>query len=399
MHREGIVLKVVDLRNVFTDCNDVLIEISDAVIYYAEEKTEEGHRSLFLLAYDRVTRRERIIANYFLTDPGFVQHYFSFPDDIVVVMESGGSEAWVLRVDKRTGEEKNFAKLSFIGGFQDCRALDELHVLFYTGPNDRHRALFGEYKKLTGFSRAAYLYDLEEGRYYYARDPRVCRADSSRFIPYRQEGEPRFLLLDPHGSEEDKMKCFRNMRWLGDGISDNVWECPLFDFIVSVKSGEPNIPLELILSAGTSGLVRYAGMDDRSLYFRAKYFPTGDQRLCAVDRGTGRKSVAARLTLSGEERPAWFSIDAEGGRAYRVCEEDDDGFRVTGVLNSSVDAVYPKELGRFVTCVDDRFILARYVLSDETDSFEFNSIYDVRTGSQKNYEGRCAVKGENVVLY
>ena len=396
--KEMNALKVVDLRNVFGNCNDALIEISDSRIYYAEEKTEEGHNSLFLLEYNRITHRERIIANYFLTDPAFVQHFFSFPEDIVVVMESGESEAWILRIDKQTGEEKNFERMSFIGSFADCRALDETHVVFFTAENDRHRQLFREYKKLTGFSRVAYLYDLEDRRYYYIRDPRICNSDAAKLIPYDWNGERRLLVLQPHGSEEDKLKCFREMRWLGDNVNDNVWLCPLFDLVVSVKSGEELVPLELILSAGTSGLVRYAGMDDGHIYFRAKYYPTGDLRLCSYSKASGKKTVAARLNLGEDEPEAFYSIDPRGGHAYRIREGEDD-CEVIGVLNSSVHARYPKDLGKFVTCVDDRFIVARYILSDEKDSFEFNSIIDAQTGSQKSYECSCIVSGSTVVLY
>ena len=391
-------MKVVDLRNLFTSSNVSLIEFEKDRIYYAEEKSEEGHNSLFLLEYNLITHRERIVANYFLTDPAYVQHFFSFPEDIVIVMESGESASWILRVDKNTGKEKSMARLNFIGAFAECRALDESHVILYTCANDRHRNLFREYKKLTGFSRVAYLYDLDEGRYYYVRDPRICNGNAGGLIPYDLNGERQLLVLQPHGGEEEKLKCFRNMRWLGDNINDNVWLCPLLDLVVSVKAGEERAPLELILSAGTSGLVRYAGMDEGSLYFRARYFPTGDQRLCAFDKQSGRKTVVATLSLGQDEEDAMFSIDPRGGRAYRISEAD--GFcRVTGVLNSQVDAKYPGDLGKFVTCVDDRFLIARYVLTDGKDSFEFNSIYDVRTGSQKSYECRCAVFQDTVVLY
>ena len=391
-------MKVVDLRNLFTSSNVSLIEIGNEKIYYAEEKPEEGHNSLFLLEYNRVTKRERIIADYFLTNPAYVQHFFSFPSDIVIVMECGESAVWILRLDKQTGEEKNVAKLNFIGAFADCRALDESHVILYTAENERHRELFREYKKLTGFSRVAYLYDLGEGKYYYARDPRVCGADSNSLVTYDVNGGRQLLLLQPHGSEEEKRKCFDNMRWLGDNVNDNVWLCPLLDFVVSVKAGEERAPLELILSAGTSGLVRYAGMDGQNVYFRARYFPTGDQRLCAFDKQTGKKSVAATLTLGQDEEDAAFSIDPHEGRAYRIAEKD-GACEVTGVLNSDVHARYPGDLGRFVTCVDDRFLIARYVLSDEKDSFEFNSVYDVQTGKQESYECRCTVRNGTVVLY
>ena len=391
-------MKVVDLRNVLGSCRDTLIEINESRIYYAEEKMEEGHNSLFLLEYNRVTHRERIIANYFLTDPSFVQHFFSFPDDIVIVMESGAGEAWILRVDKQNGSERNFERISFIGGFADCRALDETHVVFYTGESERDRQLFQEYRKLTGFSRIAYLYDLEEGRYYYIRDPRICNSDASKLIPFDWKGERRLLVLQPHGSEEDKYQCFREMRWLGDNVNDNVWLCPLFDLVVSVKSGEERVPLELILSAGTSGMVRYAGMDEANIYFRAEYYPTGDLRLCSYDKASGKKAAAARLCLGSDEPEAFYSIDPDGCHAYRIREEEDD-YEVTGVLNSSVHARYPKDLGKFAACVDDRFLIARYILADEKDSFEFNSIVDTRTGAQKSYECSCIVSGNTVVLY
>lgn len=392
----GNAVKIVDLRNVFINCNDELIEITDTLIYYAEEKIEEGHPSLFLLEYNRVTKQERVIANYLLPGPACVQHFFSFPDEIVVVMESGGSEAWVMRVEKETGTEKDLANLNFIGDFQQCLALDETHVLFYSVPNEKHSRLFREYEKLTGFGRVAFLYDLEEGKYYYARDPRIC-ASGAGFIRYNRGGTPWLLVLSPHGSEEEKEKCYHNVRWLGDSICDSVWECPLLDFLVSVKNGEERTPLDLVLSAGTAGLVRYAGEDEENLYFRARHFPTGDQRICACNKETGRKFVAARLTLGQDEKPARFSIDQQGGRAYRITEAGDT-FHVTGVLNSSVDADCPKELGRFVTCVDDRYIIARYILSDEKDSFEFNSVFDIKTGAQKSYECHCTVSGSTIVL-
>ena len=389
-------MKVVDLRNIFTNCNDELIEVTDTLIYYAEEKMEEGHPSLFLLEYNRVTKRERVVMNCLLPGPACVPHFFSFPGMILVVMESGGSEAWVMRVEKETGEETDMANLNFVGDFQKCLALDETHILFYTVPNETHAQLFHEYTKLTGYGRVAFLYDLEEGKYYYARDPRVCGGDSG-FIPYSRGGTPWLLVLAPHGSEAEKEKCYHNMRWLGDGICDSVWECPLLDFLVSVKNGEERAPFGLVLSAGTSGLVRYAGEDGENLYFRARHFPTGDQRICACSKETGKKYVAANLTLGPGEKPARFCIDPEGGRAYRITAGD-DVCHVTGVLNSRVDTDFPKELGRFVTCVDDRFLIAQYILADERDAFEFNSIFDVSTGAQKSYECRCTVCGDTVVL-
>ena len=88
-------------------------------------------------------------------------------------------------------------------------------------------------------------------------------------MPFDPDGQVRLLVLQPYGDEADKEKAYRDRRWLGDHVNDNVCFCPLLDFIVSVKAGEAQTPLELIMRAGTAGLLRYVGMDGGSLYFRA----------------------------------------------------------------------------------------------------------------------------------
>lgn len=391
-------MTVVDIRNAVTDSNVELIEISEDTIYYAEEKTEEGHYNLFLLKYDRASKTERILSSFFLKDPTMVLHFFSFQSDILAVMENGGSCAGILRVDKETGKEKNREEIHFVGNFADCKALDESRVVFYTSENELHKKLFEDYKKLSGFNRIAYLFDLEEGRYYYIRDKRICNLSSDKLMTYDLNGQTQLLVLEPYGSEKEKEHCYRNRRWLGDHVCDNVWVCPLIDFVVAVGTDETHLPLELLLSAGTQGMVRYAGMDEENLYFRAKYFPNNDQRVCAVSRQTGKKAVAAELNLKEGEEPAGFFIETSAARIYRVTEHE-DSYEIDGVLNSSVRGQYSKELGQFVSCVEDRFLVAKYVISDEKDSFVFYSIYDIETKKQQSYECRCAVKGNTVVLY
>ena len=390
-----------DLRNVFTSCRDELIEVSGDYIYYAEEKVEEGHNILFLLEYNRKNKRERIITSYILQNPSFVHHYYGFPNDILIVMENGDSEVWVLRVDKLTGAERNLDKLGLIGAFNGCAALNASHLLFFTVPNEKHKALFRRYTETTGMEKAACLYDLDEKKPCYVRDPRICAAEASGIIPFDPDGLPRLLILLPHGDEEEKETCYRNQRWLGDSVCDRVWECPLFDLIVSLKAGETHTPLELLFSAGTSGLVRYAGMDEEKLYFRARYFPTNDQRVLSIHKQTGKKEIAAELNLKEGDPPAGFLLSAGEGqpfRVYRIIEEE-NRWRVEGQTNSNMNCSYNKELGEMTACVEDRYLIARYILSDETVSYEFNSIVDSRTGRQQSYEGRCCVWADTVVLY
>ena len=57
-------MKIEDLRNIYTSSRVELIELGGELLSYAEEKVEEGHNSLFLLEYNRRTKRERVITNY-----------------------------------------------------------------------------------------------------------------------------------------------------------------------------------------------------------------------------------------------------------------------------------------------------------------------------------------------
>ncbi len=390
-------MTVVDMRNFFTECEVTLIEINDHSIYYAEEKNEEGHDSLFLLEYDRNTQTERIVANYILSNAAYQRHYFAFADELVVVMEKGGSLVWVLRIDKQTGEEKNLAQVHLAGDIADCKALDASHLLFFTVSNQENAKLFSDYEAITGFPQMVCLYDLASETYHAVRDSRICGIPGGQILSYQKGDEPWLLILQPYGTEPEKEQCYQEGELPCGEIADRVWACPLSRFLEQAPRGE-DIDMDLLFCSDINGLVRYAGMDAEHLYFRTKYFPNDDQRICAVDKETGEKSVVAALNLGENEDDANFLIDTLAGQVYRVTEQEDN-VKIQGVLNTKVRGTYTRELGEFVACVEDRFLIARYLMSDEQDSFEFYSIFDVKTRHQQSYESRCEVKGNTVVLY
>ena len=389
-------MKIVDLRSNFTSKNDVLIEIAGTHIYYAEEKMIEGERHLFLFDYDRSTRRERTLSDYFVEKPGFVMHYFPFADEILMVMEDGGSEAWLLRLDKSDGQNQKVAQVRFAGSYADCCALDANHVVLYSTENPRDATLFREYKRQTGFTRAACLCSVETGQCWSVQDPRVC--GGAGLLPYTGGGEPQLLVLQPRGTEEEKRKAYRDRRWLSGPVTDYIWTCPLEGFIDAVKSGAAKASMQKVLQASTEGLVRFAAQDENALYFRALYFPYDDQRILAVNKHTGLKREAARLNLAPGEKDARFVIDREG-RAYKLTALDQRKMHVQGILNSTVDFTYDTIYGQFETCFDDRFLLLRDELGDGEEVYLFYTVCDTKTGKSKNFEGSCAFQGDVLVLF
>ena len=389
-------MKVVDIRNMAAASNVELIRVDERTICYAEEKNEEGHNSLFLLSYDRATRRETIIANYFLTNPSYVQHYTLMGNDLIVVMENGGSVIWVLRLDVETGEEKNLEEIHLIGSFAGSVVLSASQLLLFTSENDLHKKLCEDYRSLTGLSQVVYLYDIDERRYVYVRDARLCSLRPEQISLFSSGGESQLLIQETYGSEQEKETCYRERRWLEKRIWDRIWACPLSRFLQSVQAHEEYLPLLRLFGADTDGMVRFCSEDRRKLYFRAVYFPKDDERILAIDKETGERSIAAVLRRDDDTSFTFF--DRHAGRAYRL-QEMRRTYRITGVLNSHVRAEYSRDLGIPIGCAEDRYLVARYVMSDEKDSFVFHSIFDCETGDQQSYECRAAVKDDTIILY
>ena len=96
-------MKVVDIRNVFEKRRIQLFYVDDDFIYYAEEKLQGELSNLYILEYNRDTRRERLVTNYTLEDSSFVQHIFAFEETILLVLENGSSSIWVVELDRRSG--------------------------------------------------------------------------------------------------------------------------------------------------------------------------------------------------------------------------------------------------------------------------------------------------------
>ena len=154
-------MKVVDIRNIFSERNIELFDVNSSYIYYAEEKNEEGSNNLFILEYDRSTRRERLITNYTLEDPTFVEHLFAFEDTVILILENGTNSLWLIEIDKDSGAELNRRKVVCTGAFRSCTALDSTHVLIYMGADEANREMFRQYREITGCECLCYMYDLE----------------------------------------------------------------------------------------------------------------------------------------------------------------------------------------------------------------------------------------------
>lgn len=77
-------------------------------------------------------------------------------------------------------------------------------------------------------------------------------------------------------------------------------------------------------------------------------------------------------------------MDVQGCKVYRITEGEETCL-VKGIVNSGVQGEYQKQLGEFVSCVEDRFLITRKVMTDSQGNYEFeyHSICDIKKKRRK----------------
>lgn len=391
-------MTVVDIRNIFSDRNIELFNVDSSYIYYAEEKIENGKNELFILEYDRNTRHERLITNYTLEDPTFVEHIFAFESNIILVLENGKNSLWLIEISKNDGAELSRRKIVCTGSFRSCLALDSANVLIFMGPDEANAEMFEQYRNITGCECLCYLYDMETNVKHFVKNPLIAKLGTGNIKLIEAHGVKYAILLDPFADEQIKKGYYDEQRWINVDIRDNIWLCSLGELEAELKAGSETITKKCIASADIKALARYMGIDGEKMFFRAKEFRTGLEKICSYNVFTNALEIEAELDASSgnviyivEEKPfAVFSV-----------QEQDGSTKAAGIVSSSADITYPSSLGSFVTCIDNRYVITRKtIFNDETaQSVSICSIYDSETSMHENYECSCYISGSTLVLY
>ncbi len=391
-------MTVVDIRNIFSKRNIELFEVNSSYIYYAEEKNEEGHSNLFILEYNRSTRKERLVTNYTLEDPTFVEHLFAFENTLVLILENGSNSMWLIEIDKNNGMELNRRKVVCTGSFRSCAALDSEHILIYMAPDEANSEMFKRYSEVTGCECLCYMYNLKTNIKHFIKNPLIAKLGIDNIKQMCVHDEKYLILLEPFADEDIKRGYYEEQRWINADIRDNIWLCKLSDFENQLEAGAENITKKCIASADIKALARYMGIDGDKMFFRAKEFRTGIEKICSYDVFTNSIEIEAELDITDnntvyiiEERP--FSV-------FSVTP-DEKKTSVKGIINSEAELSYNNELGSFMTCIENRYIVTRRTVHDKKTDTDKNicSIYDSKLDKSEGYECNCYLKENTLVLY
>ena len=389
---------VVDIRNIFAERNIQLSDVNNEYIYYLEEKNENGQNELFVLEYDRSSRKERLIANYSLEDPTFVEHLFTFEKTILLILENGSNSLWLIELDKKTGMEKNRKKVVCTGAFKECTALDSEHLLITMSPDSDNAEIFRKYKEVTGCDSLCYLYDLTDNKKYFVKSSLIAKAGCSNIKIITVKGEKFAVILDPYAEEDVKENFFKEQRWVHSDIRDNIWICRLAELEKEIELGKEIITKRCIASADIKALVRYMGVAGNKIYFRAKEFKSGTEKICSYDVPINRLEV--ETTLHSNDDSVMYIVEESPFKIYSILEGVQQKY-VKGLVNSEVELEYDSEMGDFVSCMDNRYVITNRILHSTEDnaSFKYCFIYDAKLNKYESYSCNSYVKGNTLILY
>ena len=74
---------------------------------------------------------------------------------------------------------------------------------------------------------------------------------------------------------------------------------------------------------------------------------------------------------------------------------------VKGIVNSDVELEYDSEMGDFVSCMDNRYVITNRTLHSTEDNaaFKYCFIYDTKLNKYESYACNSYIKGSTLVLY
>lgn len=391
-------MTVVDIRGIFSDRNIQLADVNSSYVYYIEERNGDGHNNLFIMEYNRGTKRERLIANYSLEDPTFVEHIFNFEETMILVLENGSNSLWLIELDKKSGMEKNRRKVVCTGSFKECKALDESHLMIYMSPDQTSAEIFKKYKEVTGCECLCYLYNLESNKKHFVKSSLIAKVGCDGIKVLDVKGEKFAVLLDPYAEESIKENYYKEQRWINADIRDNIWLCKLSELEEDIESGNETVRKQSIASADIKALVRYMGIEKSKVYFRAKEFRSGSEKICSYDVISGSLNIEAALNQSGEY---FYFSEEKPFKTFALTKGGNNRTYVNGLVNTAVQLSYDSDMGDFVTCIDERYIVTQRTLygAENGASVTYCFIYDSKLDKNESYACRSFAEDDTLILY
>ncbi len=390
-------MNIIDIRNFYVRHKVVLVEAGEEFIYYTEEKTIDGKRCLFLLRYGVISREETVLYVETLGEGETYVRADMLEGMIQLVTWEQSRGLWVTRVDRESGKTLLTRELMAVGKLEAAVPVAGNCLLAFYGKSEEEEELFEEYRQWGG-RKLSFLFSIDSGERRLVQDKRVSQLSASDIHSYRDGGGEEILLLcEAHVAEDVKRYLYNEKRsvWLGkEEVRDSIWKIPAAQLVKEVFQKLRVLSLDMVCSASVDGYVRYIGMGNGAFYYRSNFFPADIEKVFSCRMEDGQTEVCAELDLGHLEKGVSYCFLPDN-QGYRLTEKKEE-ILLQGVWNSDIEARFPKKLGKFTACVENRYLILAFDRSGEQPSW---FLYDIQTGEEESFQGNFAVAGDNLVLY
>ncbi len=380
-------MTVIDLRDDMYKRRIDVIEIEDGVIYYAEELNTRGSDSVCVYGYSFDDSAEQLMSCFVFDDAGYIQHYYTGKDSIIILFENSGSTVWIVKIDKKSGDEVYRKRIPLIGAFCDCVAIDDDNILIYTKADKEHKDMFNRCLEATNCSLIANLYDISRNERHFVKDFDTAMLIRNNMQTFTAKGEEWMLLNDSFGSALEKQRIVEKLNISDDELEESIRVISKKAFLSGVRQKEEDTKPKKIVTAGSKGSVQLECICGDDVLMRARSFIHNAESYCSIPLFGG--SITNVLDITGET----FFTDSDEGKIYSVSSNGDE-VELVGRVNTDVQITYPENIGKIVKCIDDR-----YVIGESKGDRDFVTVYDSELDLKDVYQASGKIKGNILVLY
>lgn len=368
-------MTVIDLRELLSKRDVKILSVDSDCIYYTERFSVNNADTIYFYSYDLFENSERLISYVTLKESASKPYFFVTERSIIAVFGDSLSRVLIVRLDKRTKGESFNKAVPIIGTFSSCVMLDDNNIIIYSTSNPAYKDVFDRCFEETGSDIMANMYDLDHSYRYFLRDFRTASLIKNGMRIFTDCRDKQRVLLG------------------GDETCEKIYQISLNDLADGIRSGCERIRLKCIASAGDKGLVSLEYAGTRGIVFSAMSHKTDEGWFVGMSPSGGNvRLLRPKKRKDGISR--YFTDEQSNSIFYMT--PDGERISVRGEIGSHAKLSYPFDIGQFIGCTDDRYILADGT-SDEGSSALV--VYDSERGTKERYDARFSVERGNVVVY
>lgn len=262
-------------------------------------------------------------------------------------------------------------------------------------------------KEIRGDYEYAILCDIKDKKEYRIHDKRVVLGIRDYFIPYIVN-EDRYIVFEEAYMEDWELEYMfeegiKKEDFYREGYRESINIISIDKFAECVKNECIIIPFKEIHKTELTSWTRYFGMDDESIYYRAKNFKSKVQDIYSINKKTLKERLVKSVKIGGNnESYSYYRIwhDIKNMDIYEKKIIGGNKKIVKEIYNKNINIILDNKNEELDGVIDEYIITSFWTEDDNGDNYkDFVKIKNSKDENIDIYEGICTIIKDNVILF